>query len=61
VKLIASRCSEVESGARVVDAILTNTMLPRISQEFLSRMMEGRKVERVRVTVDGVDFGYAFE
>ncbi len=61
VKLIASRCSEVESGARVVDAILTNTMLPRISQEFLTRMMEGKKVERVRVIVEGVDFGYAFE
>jgi type VI secretion system protein VasG len=61
VKLIASRCSEVESGARVVDAILTNTMLPRISREFLSRMMEGHKVERVRVTVEGTDFGYAFE
>ena len=61
VKLIASRCSEVESGARVVDAILTNTMLPRISQEFLTRMMEGKKVERVRVSVEGVDFGYLFE
>ncbi len=61
VKLIAGRCSEVESGARVVDAILTNTMLPRISQEFLTRMMEGKKVERVRVVVEGVDFGYAFE
>jgi type VI secretion system protein VasG len=61
VKLIAGRCSEVESGARVVDAILTNTMLPRISQEFLTRMMEGKKVERVRVSVEGGDFGYAFE
>jgi type VI secretion system protein VasG len=60
VKLIASRCSEVESGARVVDAILTNTMLPRISQEFLTRMMEGKKVERVRVVVEGGDFGYEF-
>ena len=61
VKLIASRCSEVESGARVVDAILTNTVLPRISQELLTRMMEGKKVERVRVTVAGGDFGYEFE
>ncbi len=60
VKLIASRCSEVESGARVVDAILTNTMLPRISREFLTRMMEGKKVERVRVIVEGGDFGYEF-
>ena len=61
VKLIASRCSEVESGARVVDSILTNTMLPRISQELLTRMMEGKKVERVRVIVSGEDFGYEFD
>jgi type VI secretion system protein VasG len=61
VKLIAGRCSEVESGARVVDAILTNTVLPRISQEFLTRMIEGKKVERVRVIVESGEFGYEFE
>jgi type VI secretion system protein VasG len=41
VELIAGRCREVESGARVVDAILTNTLLPRISQEFLTSMSAG--------------------
>jgi type VI secretion system protein VasG len=61
IKLIAGRCTEVESGARVVDAILTNTVLPRISQEFLGRMMEGKKVERVKVSVEGGDFGYSFD
>jgi len=61
VSLIAGRCTEVESGARVVDAILTNTVLPRISQEFLTRMMEGQKLDRVHVSVVGGDFGYAFE
>jgi type VI secretion system protein VasG len=61
VKLIAGRCGEVESGARVVDAILTNTVLPRISQELLTRMMEGKKVGRVRVVVESGDFGYEFE
>ena len=42
VKLIVSRCTEVESGGRMIDAILTNTVLPRISEEFLTRMMQGR-------------------
>lgn len=56
VKLIASRCTELESGGRMIDAILTNTMLPRISQEFLLRMMA---VERVLVQ-DG-EFGFGFE
>ena len=45
----------------MIDAILTNTVLPQISQEFLKRMMEGKPIERVHVRVDGGDFGYAFE
>ncbi|MEO8627461.1 MAG: type VI secretion system ATPase TssH [Betaproteobacteria bacterium] len=61
IKLIASRCSEVESGARVVDAMLTNTVLPRVSQELLTRMMEGGKVQRVQLSVAGGEFTYAFE
>ena len=61
VKLIVSRCTEVESGARTVDAILTNTLLPRISEQFLIRMMEGKPVERVSVTAAAGDFKYAFE
>jgi len=61
VKLIASRCTELESGGRMIDAILTNTVLPRLSEEFLRRMMEGRVIERVHVTVSGGDFGYEIE
>jgi type VI secretion system protein VasG len=61
VKLIASRCTELESGGRMIDAILTNTVLPRISEEFLKRMMEGKSIERVHVRVDNGDFGYAFD
>ena len=40
IKLIASRCTELESGGRMIDAILTNTVLPKISEEFLTRMMD---------------------
>jgi type VI secretion system protein VasG len=61
VKLIASRCTELESGGRMIDAILTNTVLPRISEEMLKRMMEGKPIERVQVRVDDGDFGYAFD
>jgi type VI secretion system protein VasG len=61
VKLIVSRCTEVESGARMVDAILTNTLLPTISEQFLIRMMEGKPAERVRVSAAGGEFKYAFE
>ena len=61
IKLIASRCTELESGGRMIDAILTNTMLPRISEEFLRRMLEGKPIERVHVGVEGNDFQYSFD
>ena len=60
VKLVVSRCTEGESGGRMIDAILTNTMLPDISKEFLTRMMEGKPVERVEVGVAEGEFHYGF-
>ena len=60
VKLVVSRCTEGESGGRMIDAILTNTMLPDISREFLTRMMEGREITRVAVSVADQEFAYAF-
>ncbi|MEM1185708.1 MAG: type VI secretion system ATPase TssH [Planctomycetota bacterium] len=62
IELIASRCTELESGGRMIDAILTQTMLPEISTAFLNRMMEGGEIKKVTVSVaDGNDFAYAFE
>jgi type VI secretion system protein VasG len=61
VKLIANRCTELESGGRMIDSILTNTLLPRISHELLSRMMQGKSVTRVATTVTGGELQYAFD
>jgi type VI secretion system protein VasG len=61
VKLIADRCAEVESGARVVDAILTNTVLPAISREILNRTMEGKTIARIAVGVAEGGFSYGFD
>src|SRR5262249_42671904 len=52
VTTVASRCKEVESGARNVDHILTGTLLPEMAREFLTRMSEGKSVSRVQVGVD---------
>jgi type VI secretion system protein VasG len=60
IKLVVSRCTESESGGRMIDAILTNTMLPDISREFLTRMMEGKPIERVHVTAANGEFVYEF-
>jgi type VI secretion system protein VasG len=61
VELVVARCTEGESGGRMIDAILTNTMLPDISREFLVRMMEGGAVAKVTVSVDNAEFAYSFE
>ena len=61
VKLVVGRCTESESGGRMIDAILTNTMLPEISREFLERMMKGEAIKGVKVGVKDNEFGYAFD
>jgi type VI secretion system protein VasG len=61
VDTIVERCQELESGGRMIDAIVTNTMLPEISAEFLRRMMEGGAVTRVAIDSDGTNFSYAFD
>jgi type VI secretion system protein VasG len=60
VKLIVDRCTELESGGRMIDNILTNTMLPTVSREFLTKMMEGHPIKRVHVMVEDGEFRYEF-
>jgi type VI secretion system protein VasG len=57
---VAKRCTEVESGARNVDNILSNTMLPEISRQVLSRMAEESPMERVEVSV-GTDSNFTYQ
>jgi type VI secretion system protein VasG len=61
VKLVISRCTEAESGGRMIDAILTNTVLPRISVELLERMANGIPLARIALGAAGGDFVYRFE
>jgi type VI secretion system protein VasG len=60
VDLVVQRCSELERGARLVDALITNTLLPEIGREFLTRMMEGRPIDRVQVGAKGGEFTFEF-
>jgi type VI secretion system protein VasG len=61
VDLIAARCNEPESGGRMIDAILTNTMLPAISSAFLNKLIEGGAITRVAVSAEGDAFSYVIE
>jgi type VI secretion system protein VasG len=61
VELIAARCTELESGGRMIDAILTQTLLPEISREFLNRMMEGQRPTAVHLEAKDGEFNFRYE
>ena len=57
---VASRCTEVESGARNVDNILTNSLLPDISRKILGGMAEGEKMTAIHVGIGAEgEFSYS--
>jgi type VI secretion system protein VasG len=59
VEEIGRRCTEVETGARNVDNILSNTLLPQISQQLLVRMAERQRIDRIHVTI-GADGSFVY-
>ena len=61
VELIAARCTEPESGGRMIDAILTNTVLPGVSRELLARMSTDRVTRSIELGVADGDFRFVFE
>jgi type VI secretion system protein VasG len=61
VDQVVARCQDPESGGRVIDAILTNTVLPTISVEYLQRLASGGEIKRVALDVKDADFTYAFD
>jgi type VI secretion system protein VasG len=60
IELINSRCTELASGARMVDAILSHTLLPEISSEILTRMMEEKDMAGIHIGVKDGTFSYSF-
>jgi type VI secretion system protein VasG len=60
-ELISTRCSELERGARMVEALITNAMLPEIGQEVLARMVDGRPLRRVHISAADGKFAYSYD
>ena len=60
VQTILERCTEVDTGARNVDHILTRTLLPEMSSEFLSRMANGEAISNVAISVSK-DGGFTYK
>ncbi|RSZ30871.1 MULTISPECIES: type VI secretion system ATPase TssH [unclassified Variovorax] len=60
VELVARRCTAIESGGRMIDAILTHTILPRLSEEVIGATVSARKLGGVQLSAAGDDFRYEF-
>jgi type VI secretion system protein VasG len=60
VEAVLARCTEVDSGARNVDHILSGTLLPEIAENVLAQMAQGKAIERIKVSAaKNGDFKYA--
>ncbi|WP_268798945.1 type VI secretion system ATPase TssH [Pseudomonas huanghezhanensis] len=60
IALIVSRCTETESGGRMIDSLLTNTLLPAMSREFLNRMLDAKPMTSVHIACREGEFEYRF-
>ncbi len=60
VDLIIKRCDNPEAGGRIIDAILTNTVLPKVSIEYLGRMSRGEELKGITLGAADGDFTYSF-
>jgi type VI secretion system protein VasG len=60
-RLIAARCTEPESGGRMIDSILTNTLLPQISHELLNRLRNGAQTTAITVGIRDDNFDCQFQ
>ncbi|MDP8204833.1 MAG: type VI secretion system ATPase TssH [Candidatus Tenebribacter mawsonii] len=58
--LIASRCNDADSGARMIDSILTHDILPPISTEYLNKLAEGISVAKIKIKVKNKEFAFDF-
>ena len=62
VDAVAARCTEVDSGARNIDNILTGSLLPEVAAEVLTRMSESVGFSRIHAGIDAHgNFAYTLE
>ena len=58
--LIINRCTEQDSGGRMIDMILTNTVLPTLSAELINRMIAEQPMTEIDIKVEDNNFMYQF-
>ena len=58
---IVSMCNDPNSGGRMIDNIINNTLLPAMSREFLKRSLAKEELKEARVTIENDDFAYVWK
>jgi type VI secretion system protein VasG len=58
---IVSKCDDPDSGGRMIDNIITNTLLPSLSREFLKRSLAKEALKTAEVTIKEGDFSFAWQ
>lgn len=61
IQEVISRCNATDTGGRMIDAVLTNTVLPEISRRYLQGVMQGEILRRINLKASGGNFIYQFE
>jgi type VI secretion system protein VasG len=61
VEHIVSRCNDPASGGRMIDNIITNTLLPALSREILKRSIAREEVVAIFVTASDDEFRYMWD
>jgi type VI secretion system protein VasG len=56
---IVSQCNDPDSGGRMIDNIITNTILPALSRAFLNRAIQQEPVTEAKVSIENGNFAYA--
>ncbi|MBL8572771.1 MAG: type VI secretion system ATPase TssH [Hyphomicrobiaceae bacterium] len=57
---IVAQCNDPDSGGRMIDNIITNTLLPALAREFLKKSLDKQEITEARVTIENGDFAYAW-
>ncbi len=55
---IVARCNDPDSGGRMIDNLITNTLLPALSREFLRRALDKTAISKVTASAGADDFSF---
>jgi type VI secretion system protein VasG len=58
IDYIAERCQQVATGARTIEHLLNRSILPTLSEQFLSAMAENRTIEKIQLSIKDNQFCY---